>query len=143
MARRDTDPYGAFNFLVEIDGLTVAGFSECSGLSAETAVIEYREGSDKGGARKLPGLTKFGNITLKRGLTTSRELWQWHRTVVTGDVERRTVRIVVLDEARNPAASYRIVEAWPVKYEGPRLKATGNEVAIETLEIAHEGLELE
>lgn len=142
MAQRN-DPYGAFNFLVEVDGLTVAGFSECSGLSAETAVIEYREGSDKGGVRKLPGLTKFSNITLKRGLTTSRELWHWHRTVVTGTVERRTGRIVVLDDARNPAASYRFVEAWPVKYEGPRLKATGNDVAIETLEIAHEGLELE
>jgi phage tail-like protein len=142
MPRRD-DPYGAYNFLVEIDGLTIAGFSECSGLGAETTVIEYREGSDRGGVRKLPGLTKFPNVTLKRSLTTSRELWQWHRTVATGAVERRTCRIVVLDEARNPAASYRIVEAWPVKYEGPRLKATGNEVAIETLEIAHEGLELE
>ncbi len=142
MAQRD-DPYGAFNFLVEIDGLAVAGFSECSGLGVETAVIEYREGSDKGGVRKLPGLTRFSNITLKRGLTTSRELWQWHRTVVTGNVERRTFRIVVLDEARNPAASYRVIEAWPVKYEGPRLKATGNDVAIETLEIAHESLELE
>jgi phage tail-like protein len=141
MARRD--PYGAFNFLVEIDGITVAGFSECSGLVAETAVIEYREGSDKAGVRKIPGITKYTNITLKRGLTTSRDLWQWHRTVATGKVERRSGRIVVLDEDRNPAASFRFVEGWPAKYEGPRLKATGNEVAIETLEIAHEGLELE
>lgn len=142
MARRD-DPYAAYNFLVELDGLTVAGFSECAGLAAETSVIEYREGNDKGGIRKLPGLTKFSNITLKRGLTTSRELWQWHRTVVTGIVERRSGRIVVLDEARNPVVAYRFIEGWPVKYEGPRLKATGNDVAIESLEIAHEGLELD
>jgi phage tail-like protein len=142
MARRD-DPYGAYNFLVEIDGLTIAGFSECSGLGAETTVIEYREGSDKGGVRKLPGLTRFTNVTLKRGLSTSRELWQWHRSVVAGTVERRTCRIVVLDEAHAPVARYHLENAWPVKYEGPRLKATGNEVAIETLEIAHEGLGLE
>lgn len=141
MARRD--PYGAFNFLVEIDGITVAGFSECSGLVAETAVIEYREGSDKVGVRKIPGLTRYANITLKRGLSASRDLWQWHRAVATGTVERRSGRIVVLDEDRNPGPSFRFVEGWPAKYEGPRLKATGNEVAIETLEIAHEGLDLE
>lgn len=142
MARPD-DPFGAFNFLVEIDGVTVAGFSECSGLTVETSVIEYREGSDKGGVRKLPGLTKVSNITLKRGLTSNRDLWQWHRTVATGAVERRSGRIVVLDEARNPAAAFRFVNAWPVKYEGPHLMATGNDVAIESIVIAHEGLELE
>lgn len=142
MTQRD-DPYGAYNFLVEIDGMTVAGFSECSGLGAETAVIEYREGSDKGGVRKLPGLTKFTNVTLKRGLSTSRELWQWHRTVASGRVERRACLIVVLDNERTPVARYHLENAWPMKYEGPRLKATGNDVAIETLEIAHEGLTLE
>lgn len=68
------DPYRTFNFLVEIDGVTAAGFSECSGLSTETEVIEYREGSDRGGVRKLSGLTKYSNIVLKRGITASRDL---------------------------------------------------------------------
>jgi phage tail-like protein len=70
------DPYKAFNFLVEIDGIQVAGFTECTGLSTETDIIEYREGSERGGLRKIPGLTKFSNITLKRGLTQNRDLWK-------------------------------------------------------------------
>jgi len=141
MARHD--PYGAFNFVVEIDGLTVAGFSECSGLSAETSVIEYREGSDRGGVRKMPGLTKYANIVLRHGMTVSRELWQWHQAVASGSPSRRSGKITLLDEARTPVASFRFVEGWVARYEGPALKASGNEVAIETIEIAHEGLKLE
>jgi phage tail-like protein len=137
------DPYRAFNFLVEIDGVTAAGFSECSGLSTETEVIEYREGSDRGGVRKLPGLTKYSNIVLKRGITASRDLWNWRRVVINGGVDRRSGRIVILGEDRNPVATFRFIEGWPSKWEGPKLSAKGNEVAIETLEIAHEGLEFE
>lgn len=138
-----SDPYGAFNFLVEIDSVTVAGFSECSGLSSQTTVIEYREGSDNGGVRKMPGITKYANIVLKRGMSTNRDLWQWHRTTAAGALSRRAGRITLLDEARAPVASFRFVEGWIARWEGPTLKASGNEVAIETLEIAHEGLDLE
>ena len=141
MARND--PYGAFNFLVEIDGVTAGGFSECSGLSTETDVIEYREGGDRGGVRKLPGLTKYSNIVLKRGITTSRDLWNWRRVVINGGIDRRSGRIVLLGEDRNPVANFRFIEGWPSKWEGPKLNAKANEVAIETLEIAHEGLEFE
>ena len=137
------DPYGAFNFIVEIDGVTVAGFSECSGLSSEVAVIEYREGGDRSGTRKLPGLRKFTNITLKRGLTSSRELWHWHTTVANGTPDRRNGRIVLLDGERQPVAAFRFVNGWIAKWEGPTLKATGTDIAIESIEIVHEGLDLE
>lgn len=141
MAR--TDPYGAFNFLVEIDGLTAAGFSECSGLSSETAVIEYREGSDPGHVRKLVGVRKFTNIMLKRGMTSSRELWQWHQSTAGGKPDRRSGNIVLLDDERREVARFRFVDGWIAKWTGPSLNAAGNEVAIETIEIVHEGLTLE
>jgi phage tail-like protein len=138
------DPTTAFNFLVQIDGVTVAAFVECSGLSSLTDVIEYREGSDATrGVRKLPGLTKYPNVTLKRGMTTNRELWNWRQTVVDGHVDRRTVKIVLLDEARNPVARWTLLQAWIAKWEGPHLRARANRVAIETVEIVHERLELE
>ena len=87
------DPYAGFNFRVEIDGITVAAFSECSGLSSETSVVEYREGGEPR-IRKLPGQTKFSNITLKRGVTEDRTLWEWRQTVVNGKVERRNGSVV-------------------------------------------------
>jgi phage tail-like protein len=137
------DPYGAFNFLVEIDGVAAAGFSECSGLSTETEVIEYREGGDRSGVRKLPGLTKYSAIILKRGITANRDLWNWRKSVIDGVTDRRSGRIVILGEDRNPVATIRFFEGWPSKWEGPKLNAKSSEVAIETLEITHEGLEFE
>lgn len=141
MARND--PYRAFNFRVEIDGVTAAGFSECSGLSTETDIVEYREGSDRAEVRKLPGLTKYSNIVLKRGITASRDLWNWRRVIINGGTDRRSGRIVILSDDGNPVATFRFIEGWPSKWEGPVLNAKKNEVAIETLEITHEGLEFE
>lgn len=136
------DPYAGFNFLVEIDGITAAGFSECSGLTTDTEVIEYREGGDKtNSARKLPGLTRYGPIVLKRGLTADKSLWQWRRSVINGTIERKSGSIVLLDGARNEVARWTFREGWPAKWEGPQLNAKGNDVAIETLEIVHEGLD--
>ena len=137
------DAFSAFNFLVEIDGVTVAGFSECSGLTAETDAIEYRTGAEDITVRKLPGLKKFTNISLKRGFTNSKELWDWRKLVMDGRTQRQSGSIVLLNEAREPALRYNFREAWPSKWEGPTFNAKNNEVAIETLEIAHEGLELE
>jgi phage tail-like protein len=137
------DPYAGFNFLVEIDGITRAAFSECSGLSTDTDPIEYREGSEDITVRKIPGLKKFANISLKRGMTTDLELWNWRKTVLDGVTERKAGSIVLLNEAREEVLRWNFREGWPTKWEGPSLKATGNEIAIETLEIAHEGLELE
>jgi len=137
------DPYAAFNFLVEIDGVTQAGFAECSGLTTETDPIEYREGNEDITVRKLPGLKKFTNITLKRGFTDSRELWDWRKKVMDGQTERQGGAIVLLNEAREEALRYNFREAWPCKWEGPGFNAKNNEVAIEMMEICHEGLELE
>ncbi|MEO8449433.1 MAG: phage tail protein [Gemmatimonadota bacterium] len=138
------DPYAAFNFLVEIDGVTAAAFTECSGIATETDVIEYREGADKQArVRKLPGLTKFTNIVLKRGITTNQELWNWRKEIMDGLIDRRSVVIALLDGARNTVLRFQLHEAWPCKWEGPHLKAKNSEVAIETLELAYEGLDVE
>jgi phage tail-like protein len=143
MAAPRNDPYGAFNFIVEIDGLAVAGFSECSGLTAETTVIEYREGNETAGVRKLAGLTKFAPIILKRGITRERDLWNWYKNIINGNTDRRNGSIVLLGNDHTPVARWSFTNGWPAKWEGPHLKAKGNEVAIETLEIEHEGLEYE
>lgn len=140
MAR--VDPYKNFNFRVEIAGIEVAGFSECSGLTSEVDVIEYREGGDHI-TRKLPGLRKFGNITLKRGMTNSRELYNWHRNLLQGAVDRRDGSIILLDDTRADVARWQFRDAFPQKYEGPRLNAKSSDVAIETLVLCCEYLELE
>jgi len=142
MATRN-DPYGQFNFQVKIDGIVVAGFSEVSGLTTDTNIIEYREGSENvGTVRKLPGLMKYNNIVLKRGWTADTKLWTWRKSVIDGKTQRKTGSIVLLDESRSPALSWEFREGWPSKWEGPALNAKTSEVAIETLEIANEGIEL-
>jgi len=137
------DPYANYNFLVEIDGVTTAGFSECSGLDASVDVIEYREGNEKlQTVRKLPGRVCYSPIVLRRGITQDRALWDWFKTVVNGQVQRTTGTITLLDSARNPVLRWNFREGWPSKWEGPKLGAKSNEVAIETLVIEHEGIEL-
>jgi phage tail-like protein len=98
------DPYGQFNFQVKIDGIIVAGFSEVSGLTTDTNIIEYRGGSDNvATVRKLPGLRKYNNIVLKRGWTTQNKLWTWRKSVIDGQTQRKTGCIVLLDESRSPS----------------------------------------
>jgi phage tail-like protein len=134
------DPYAAFNFVVEIDNVTVAGFSECSGLNTETDAIEYRTGNMDITVAKLPGLKKFGNITLKRGFTADPDLWNWRKKVLDGKTERQSGSIVLKNEAREDAVRWNFYEAWPRKWEGPAFNAKTNEVAIETLELVCEGI---
>ena len=128
---------------MEIDGIPAAAFASASGLESETAVIEYRTGVDATTVRKLPGLTKYANIVLKRGLTRDLSLWNWRKAIVNGKPDRRSGSIVLLDEAGKQVLRWNFVRGWPAKWEGPALNARANEVAIETLEIAHEGFELE
>lgn len=137
------DPYGAFNFLVEIAGVVQAGFTECTGLSSETDVIEYREGSEPSRLRKLPGLTRYSNLQLRHGMTSNRDLWNWRTAIVDGQIDRRAVVVILMDEARQPVVRFQLREAWPCKWVGPALKAKGSEVAIETLELTHEGLTID
>jgi phage tail-like protein len=134
------DPYAAFNFIIEIDGIPVAGFSECTGLSHETTVIEYRNGDELAHPRALPGLVKFMPIELKQGFTGEMALWEWSQSVVDGRTVRRTGSIKLLNEARQPALKWNFVEGWPSKWDGPALGAGKNEVAIQGLRINHEGI---
>lgn len=140
MARRQNDPLSNQVFLIDIDNTIRAGFSECSGLNAETTPIEYREGNEDITTRKLPSLIKYGNITLKRGLTIDLELSDWFDTVKAGNIERKNISIVLRDEQQNDSVRWNLSAAWPCKYVGPDLKADANEIAIESLEICHEGL---
>ena len=143
------DPYAAFNFEVSIEGISddpqaVRGsFSEVSGLDVEVAVIEYRNGSEDLTVRKLPGLKKFSNIVLKRGITRDLRLWNWMESVLNGSVVRANGHIVLLDESRAEVRRWNFRRGWPCKFSGPALKASANEIAIETLEICHEGLSIE
>ena len=139
MAR--TDPYRNFRFRVEIDGITQAGFNECTFGDITVEPIEYREGTDAPTSRKLSGQTKYGNITLKWGITDSMDLYNWHKQVVDTGAggTRKNISIILVDEAASDKARWDIVEAWPTKYDPTDFSAKGSEVAIETLEIVNEG----
>jgi phage tail-like protein len=142
-------PYGRFNFLVDLgSGSTEgpdAGFAECSPIGMEIAVVEYRNGNDRENApRKLPGLTKVPDVTLKRGIIGSLSLYEWTRAVRDGTVERRTVTIQLIAEDRSGAVmTWRLLRAFPVKFVTSDLNAKANEVAIEELTLSCERLELE
>ena len=145
MATLRDDPYGAFNFLVDLGtGQDVAGFSEVTGLGQEISYAEYRAGSDRfNTVRKIPGLTRVGDVTLKRGMAGSLELFEWIKAVRDGQYERRNVVIKLLDEKREPVIAWLLRNAWPKKLEGPNLNATANEVAIESLTLTCERLDEE
>jgi phage tail-like protein len=135
------DPYIIGNFLVEIDGITSASFSEVSGLEASIDVIDYRNGDSKvDSVQKLPGSNKFTNITLRRGMVPDLSLWNWMQTGLNGNVQRTSVSITLLDRADNPVWRWNLTNAWPCKWAAPVLNAQSNVVAIETLEICYEGL---
>jgi len=138
------DPYRTFNFQLEIDGIPLGAFSEVSGLTAEGDAVDYREGTDvQQNVRKLPGLRKFTNITLKRGYTQDKSLWRWYGNIMNGQQDRRDVTIVLLNESRQPVLRWHAENAWVNKIEGPRFKAAGNEIAMESVELVHEGLTIE
>jgi phage tail-like protein len=143
------DPYGGYNFEVIIkgvsdDGTAVRGsFSEVSGLDTEVSPIEYRTGSEDITVRKVPGLKKFTNITLKRGHTGDLALWNWIVEALNGLVRRTEGSIVLLDENRREVLRWNFRRGWPCKCTGPGLNAKNNEIAMETLEICHEGLSID
>lgn len=134
------DPYRSYNFLVEIDGITRAGFREVTGLDTAQDPIEYREGTDPLTTRKISGLVKYSNITLKWGITDDAQLFQWRQTAVDGKAERKNGSIVLLDDTGAEKYRWNFREGWPTKWTGPSFNATAHEVAIEMIEIAHEGI---
>jgi len=140
------DPYRGYNFVVELDGIddAVAGFREVTGLVSNNNPIEYRDGSDPGmHVRKLTNLTTYANIVAKRGITQHAELFAWYRNAVNGVADRRNGAIVLRDDQnQQPVLRWEFREAWICKWEGPSLNATTSEVALETIEIAVEVVEL-
>ena len=138
------DPYRGFNFIIEIDNIARGAFAEAGGLTADGDAVDYREGSDlQSNVRKLPGLRKYTNITLKRGYTQDKTLWQWYMNIVNGQSDRRNVTLVLMNERREPVLRWHAENAWINKIEGPALKASSNDVAMESVELMHESLTLE
>jgi phage tail-like protein len=137
-------PLPVFHFRVDWGGSNF-GFSEVSGLNMETQVIEYRDGvSPDYSTIKMPGMQKYGNLTLKRGVTAAdNEFYKWWNTHQLNKIERRDITISLLNENHEPVVVWKVRNAFPVKLDGGSLKATGNEVAIESMEIAHEGISME
>lgn len=133
-------PLPAFHFQVDWGSASFA-FSEVTGLNIEVQVIEYRDGSDMDySMQKMPGLKKYGNVTLKRGVTAANnEFFAWYETTRLNTTERRDIVISLLNEDHEPTMVWRIQKAWVTKLTAPDLKASGNEVAIEQIELAHEG----
>lgn len=143
MAIERKDPFAGHSFAIELDGITGTGFKECSGLDRTQTAIDYREGSDPSlGRRKIPGLLTWSNITLKRGVSTDRNLWDWQDRAARGKVDRRSLSIILLDDAGNERMRWNVRAAWPVKWSGPAFDATSDNIAIESLELAHEGIEV-
>ena len=136
------DPFVNFNFLVEIDGITRAAFHEAGGLGSLVDVIEHREGGENITMRKLPGQVKFSSISLKWGMSDDTDLYKWHRQWVDGDgaAARKNGSIVLLDRQGQEKARWNFFNAWPSKWTGPSFSAEANDIAIEALELAHEGV---
>jgi phage tail-like protein len=150
MATKRDNPYGAFNFRVEFGdvaggGPIEAGFSDVSGIGNEVNYSEYRAGTDKfNTVRKIPNTFKLDEVTLKRGLVGSTDIFAWLKAVRDGQYQPRTVTIVMLDEARNEVLSLVLKNAQPKKWMGPTLAAKGGgEAALEELHLVHEGIEYE
>ena len=140
LKRTEVDPYRNFIFKVEIDGITQAGFSEATGYDHSNDVVEYREGDEVTTARKLPGLAKYGDVTLKWGLTDSRELWDWRQAIIDGKVERKNISVIVHDSQGNPKVRWQFIRAWPSKLDAADMNAKGHEVAVMQMTLSHEGM---
>lgn len=143
------NPYSNFNFILLVDNQVIAAFSEISGLDSENTPIEYREGADMlNTVRKLPGIEKYTNVTLKRGITGSLALWNWRKDVRDSTSTlpiKKPVTIKLLNEQHNenaPAMTFTLYNAWPTKLTGPSMNAKGNDIAIEQLDLAHERLDI-
>lgn len=136
-----TDPLGNFRYFVEIDGITVAGFSEVSGLQVEVETEDYNEGGINDSTHRLPKIARYPNLTLRRGVADSTALWDWQCDVARGIVKPRSIHIVLQDDLRAERWRWRCLDAYPVRWTGPELRANESSVAVESLELVHMGLE--
>ena len=138
------DPLVAFNFGIEVSGIIEGYFTEAAGLGSESEVVEHKIQKDgKEIVRKIPGRLKWGDVTLKRGITANMDFWQWRKQVEDGKVAdaRKNGSIIMLDQEGAEVARWNFVHAWPSKVSGPNVSTTSNEVGIEELTLVHEGIE--
>lgn len=145
MAIDSGGPHGNYRFAVEIDGVEVASFSEAMVLEVEVEIIEYRNGNEANPAtpHKLPGIVRYGDLVLKRGVTDNTALFEWFKQVLDGDIERKNMSVILYDNKSEEVARWIFFAAWPRKYIGPDLDALGNEIAIEEIIIVHEKMEID
>jgi phage tail-like protein len=134
------NPYAACRFYLQIGGVAQAVFTEASSLQLETDVFTYEEGGSNEFVHKFPGRTKVSNLTLKRGVTKSNELFKWFLEIARGKINRRNVSLVMYDSKGEQLMQWTLMQAYPVKWIGPQLTAASNTIAIESLELAHDGL---
>jgi phage tail-like protein len=137
------DPFVAYSFHIEIDGISGGSFKECLGLESQTEIIEHRERGKNGEIiKKIPGALKWSNITLRRGVIETMDLYEWRQKVEEGNIKeaRKNGSIVVLDTTLNEVARWNFENGWPCRYKGPDIIAGENKVALEEIEIVHEGL---
>jgi len=134
------DPFQSFNFWVEIEGILVGGFSECTGLQVEAEVETYAEGGLNEYTHQFRGRAKYAPLVLKRGLTLNEHLWRWHQDVIEGNFERKNGTIYLLNATHVPVVWWNFRKAFPSKWTGPELRANSNEVAVESVELLHQGL---
>ncbi len=137
---RPADPHIGLRFWVQLGQIEIAGFQECTGLGMETEVLEYIEGGLNTYTHKLPVRVKHKNITLKRGLDAGQDLYRWYVGAMKGEIKRQNISIIVYDSQGRQVRKWDLQKAWPCKWTGPDLKTEQGAIAIETLEIAHEGL---
>ena len=137
---RPSDPFAAFRFVVEINGTLEGGFSEASGFEAETEVEDRNEGGINEYVHRLAKHTKYPNLSLKRGITLDTTLWEWHQRVVSGSVERKTIAVILRGAGQEELWRWVFQDAWPVKWSGSGLNATTNQVFVESVDFAHQGM---
>jgi phage tail-like protein len=135
-----SDPFTGFSFELQMEGLVVGGFSEVSGLAAEIDIEEYREGGSNDFVHRLPKVTKYGNLVLKRGMTISNELYSWYKDVVRGIIQRRNVTVNLLDTQKRVLKVWNFKNAFPVKWNASDLKSDGSTILVESVELVHQGL---
>ncbi len=135
-----TDPMTTFHF--HVDGVGQAVFTEVTGLDIEVEVTNYEEGGVNDHVHRLPGRVKVSDITLKNGITTSNELWDWYKKILQGDFERRNVSIIMVDQHGVEKMRWSFIHALPVKWTGPQFKSDQSQGAIQSLQLTHEGLQI-
>ena len=142
-AGKRVEAFPSAKFGVSIENVVTAEFTEASGLEAQIEILEYQEGGNNLFVHKLPGRVKFPNVTLKRGMTASNDLWDWFQQVMNRQIQRQNISIVLYGQDGSEVRRWDLEKAYPIKWSGPPFKASDNLVSIESIEFAHEGMTIQ